>query len=329
MFSLIKKAAETIIDTETSASLLKDTVLWGIQIFEKKRNETINEFYRNLFNGEVTPERIEYEKEHIKANEEQYYILLNLAISDEEKEKNYIYANTYRFIRDNSTIDKKMKTKLIKLAKNLPSSAIELLPEIHVHKHFNTQYSRRDSYLNDILNKPEFLYEANILIQNGIFKQIPVIGNTIKVEETDLFELIMKVFFNENDLTPYALGLKVWAQKVGILSDLTLENSNNRRLIQILLRNSIKNGFEVDINQKLSPINIANFNKLIVILNQNKLSKETVEQLYQTSKYIPIIKVTFDNKSTDQLPKINGDLFYIKNDNELDFINFFNSIDSK
>lgn len=107
MYEIINHVTKISTDIEPATSLLKDVLTWGEKKFIERRNKTIEKFYIQLLDGEVTQEKIEYEKEHIEVNSEQYYILLNLAINDEEQEKDFIYANVYKYIRDHQTLEKK------------------------------------------------------------------------------------------------------------------------------------------------------------------------------------------------------------------------------
>lgn len=109
MYKIINQVKEITTEMEPVTSLLKNVIIWGNKKFEERRNKTIEKFYIQLLDGEVNQKRIDYEKEHIETNSEQYYILLNLAINDEEQEKDFIYANVYRYIRDHQQLEKKTK----------------------------------------------------------------------------------------------------------------------------------------------------------------------------------------------------------------------------
>lgn len=206
MKEIVEATFDIATDGEPSASLLKEVVMWGANKFEEKRNKAINNFYSNLLNGEVTEEKINYEKEHIQANEEQYYALLNIVINEEEQEKTFIYANVYKYIRDHQELEKKEKLKLIRLAKSLPYSVLELIPHIYIYENFPTQKTL-DSFLKEIRTKDQ--YEINLLIQANIIEETIQDGkagvfveDVIKLIDSSYFIEIAKAFFTEEKLCP-------------------------------------------------------------------------------------------------------------------------------
>ena len=213
MYELIKKSYETI-TSEPTLGLVKQLTSLGVEFFTKKRDERLIQFYQNLLDGEVTQERIDYEKENIKANEEQYFILLNLSITDEEKEKTYIYSNVYRYIRDNQGLNKNIKTKSIRLAKNLPFSALELIPLIFIYKNKKTKNKTLEQYLKEIEKSNKF--ELNLLIQYDILiNEKNIIRDeseaTFTINETFLNEIV-KVLFKEEHLLPSFHKIEIWGK---------------------------------------------------------------------------------------------------------------------
>lgn len=211
MYEIIKQASKISTDVEPATSLLKDVLTWGDKKFTERRNKTIEKFYIQLLDGEVTQEKITYEKEHIETNSEQYYILLNLAINDEEQEKDFIYSNVYRYIRDNQQLDKKEKTRLIKIVKQLPYSALELLPSIYIY----TNYIVKGISLNKLFKNMETTheYELNLLIQLNLLFREETYNKNINIKNTVKFNTSCEAFFTKENLVPSNYNIDIWAYK--------------------------------------------------------------------------------------------------------------------
>lgn len=311
-----------IITAKSALLILKEVSSFGIKFVEKKRNERLMEFYQNLYDGNVTQEKIDYETENIKANEEQYFILLNLSITDEEKEKTDIYSNIYRYIRNNQHIDKKLKTKYIRLAKNLPFSAIELIPLIYIYnKYKKTQTKTLDQYLKEIENINK--YEVNLLLQYDILndEKTNMYRSTIpfKINETFLNEII-NVFFKEKDLLPRTQGINIWEKNSFLFVDINDKFDEINGYLSDLLN---KNQIELSGNSNLSALQgYVNQKNIICVLTKRKMDIETIKILKKYANTHNIIKICFEKKIDDQLSEIKSGLIYLEKGNE-DFENLF------
>ncbi len=214
MYEIINQVTKISTDMEPATSLLKDVLTWGDKKFTERRNKVIEKFYIQLLDGEVTPERISYEKEHIEANSEQYYILLNLAINDEEQDKDFIYSNVYRYIRDNQHLDKKEKIKLIKIIKQLSYSTLELLPYIYIHLNYHTKEKLLIELLKELESTHE--YELNLLFQLNIFhkpKQHINTNNIFDIKDDEYFNNLCIAFFTKEKLIPSIYNIEIYSNK--------------------------------------------------------------------------------------------------------------------
>lgn len=318
MYELIKKSYETI-TSEPALGLVKQLTSLGVEFFTKKRDERLMQFYQNLLDGEVTQERIDYEKENIKANEEQYFILLNLSITDEDKEKTYIYSNVYRYIRDNQGLNKNIKTKYIRLAKNLPFSVLELIPLIYIYnKYRKTKTKTLNQFLKEIEKSNKF--ETNLLIQYDILiNEKNIIRDeseaTFTINETFLNEIV-NVLFKEEHLLPSFYGIEIWEKNSFLFIEINGESDRlNSYLNNLLSRNLIKLSGNLNI-LALSEYKLLIQENIICVLNKNKIDISTIEILKRYSKTHNIVKICFEENIDDQLFEIKGDLIYLKRNNE-------------
>ena len=318
MYELIKKSYETI-TSEPTVGLVKQLTSLGVEFFTKKRDERLMQFYQNLLDGKVTQERIDYEKENIKANEEQYFILLNLSITDEDKEKTYIYSNVYRYIRDNQGLNKSIKTTDIRLAKNLPFSVLELIPLIYIYnKYKKTKTKTLNQFLKEIEKSNKF--ETNLLIQYDILiNEKNIIRDesevTFIINETFLNEIV-NVLFKEEHLLPSFYGIEIWEKNSFLFIEINEEfNTLNSYLSSLLSRNLIKLSGNLNI-LALSEYKLLIQENIICVLNKNKIDISTIEILKRYSKTHNIVKICFEENIDDQLFEIKGDLIYLKRNNE-------------
>jgi hypothetical protein len=318
VYELIKKSYETI-TSEPALGLVKQLTSVGVEFFTKKRDERLMQFYQNLLDVEVTQERIDYEKENIKANEEQYFILLNLSITDEDKEKTYIYSNVYRYIRDNQGLNKNIKTKYIRLAKNLPFSVLELIPLIYIYnKYKKTKTKTLNQFLKEIEKSNKF--ETNLLIQYDILiNEKNIIRDeseaTFTINETFLNEIV-NVLFKEEHLLPSFYGIEIWEKNSFLFIEINGESDRlNSYLSNLLSRNLIKLSENLNIFA-LSEYKLLTQENIICVLNKNKIDISIIEILKRYSKTHNIVKICFEENIDDQLSEIKGDLIYLKRNDE-------------
>ena len=317
-YNLIKESYNTITE-EPSLSLFKNLITRGIEIIDKKRNNRLMKFYQNLLDGNVSQERIDYETENIKANEEQYFILLNLSITDEEKEKTYIYSNVYRYIRDNQDLNKNIKTKYIRFAKNLPFSALELIPQIYIYNKYKKAKTKTlNQFLKEIEKSNKF--ETNLLIQYDILiNEKNIIRDeseaTFTINETFLNEIV-RVLFKEEHLLPSFYGIEIWEKNSFLFIEINGESDRlNSYLSNLLSTNLIKLSGNLNI-LALSEYKLLIQENIIFVLNKNKIDISTIEILKRYSKTHNIVKICFEENIDDQLFEIKGDLIYLKRNDE-------------
>lgn len=172
----------------------------------KRHNQFVDEFHRQILDGDASEERIKYEQEYIKVNPEDYYSLLKYVTSDDEKEKIGIYSNIYKYIRDNQLLVQTDKIKIIRIAKELTYSTLKLLPELYVKKNNITQGFTIDKILSDFNSDESCIFEKNQLIQFGLLKSdVPKPNDIItapKLHFISNFDLYVEALFAKEELTP-------------------------------------------------------------------------------------------------------------------------------
>lgn len=291
MSEIIKKTYEAGSEIIGGLSLLKDIIVWGDEKFTERRNKVLIGFYRALLNGEVTEERIKYEKENIKANEDQFYILLNLAIGEEEIEKAHIYANVYKYIRDNPKIEKSLRIFLIKAAKDLTFSTIELLPKIYIHQKYHTKLKNLNDFLQSLYKTNG--YETSILENYNLINKGQGSFGPIKYNiSKEYFSLVIDAFFGKEDLLPEKYNIEIWKDKYAIiLSEDVFGKEEPIPLIKkILYENSIQH--EVFTYQK---IDFNNYSYIICVVTDSNYDNVNNFKLDNLQYNTIIKKVTLSN----------------------------------
>lgn len=283
----------------------------GVLHFEQKRKARLDEFYKSLLNGKATKEQREYE-DMFKKTEEQYFALLNLAIEDDEREKAPIYANVYRSILEEK-IPPLLYKRLIRLAKELPYNAIEILAKIHIFKSYYTKNKTLNYYVGEL--KKDCGYELNILTQNNIINPPSGLIYDISINQ-DFFNQIIKSFFKDEDLLPEKYNICVYSLNTMIIYDLTSNLSKEITFLENLLdRVNIKNvgNYSYAINKnELNKIMVANnINEIVVLIDSSNILNniEFLNNIIESKK--KIIKVCFDNGLLDPIPKYGDNLIYL------------------
>ena len=276
----------------------------GMQYYERRRQEGFNEFHHQLLSGTATKEKIEYER-MFKITEDQYYALLSASINDEEKQKSHIYANVYRSIL-NEDISKDNYSKIIRLAKDIPYSALKLLPTIYIYKNYHTKYKSLSKYLNELYEKK--IYELKFLDRSDIIHlpsgELQFSDSVVKIKES-FFNEIINAFFTKEDLHPDKYHIDLWKEKKAlIITKQKLLNSQNVKYVQNVLDDiSIPSEPHPDIMSLKK-----DFSHFIFILDEMDDIKDMENEVEKLNRNNKIIKVKFTFQSNR--PR---DIFDIKN----------------
>lgn len=294
-----------------SSSVIQGIMEKGKTHFEEKRQTQFLDFYRSLLSGTATKEKIEYEQMFQKT-EEQYYALLNAAIEDEEREKASIYANIYRSILDEKIPQTKYR-RLIRLAKELPYSAIEILAKIHIYQSYHTKGKDLNRYIKEI--EQDYGYELNILTQNDIISSSSTLDNAIDIKK-DFFQQIITVFFKEEDLLPQKYGIGIYSSSTMIFADSNSELSKEFSFLENLLQSiNIRNlgRYNYMIKHKTMKLLMTDnsINEIVVLIDSTNISKyhDFLEEMTQANK--KIVKVCFDKELQDPIPTYGENLIYL------------------
>lgn len=203
--------------SSTGFNVVKKLAMGGIDYFENKKNEIMENFFTELFQGLIDEDIISYENEYIKPTREYCYKLLNAALIDEEKEKAIYYSRLYKYILNNQSIVKSKKLNLLKALKGLSFESIQLLPNFYVYQNYPTvHFSSLNEYINELIKDPDYSYDLNILSQFGILEKVQLVGKyTFKTNE--LFNELIKILFTEKDLNPELLNILIEEKKLLLL----------------------------------------------------------------------------------------------------------------
>ncbi len=320
---------------KTITKIILNLTKEGIRLVENRREKAIKEYVNQVYLGTVSENKKAYEK-IIKKDKEYYEMLLTASATDEDTRKATIYANVYINI-EKDKIEQNKRIHIIKMVKDMTYFALTLIPKLYIYKHYHTKNMNFSSYLESI--KKNYPFEYNELIFNNIFEILfkrreykPVIQlEEIKHKEgidvfTNNFDEIARSIFTEQELTPESQNIEIWNKKVGAFIFLDADNKNsnmNKRYYYLKnLLNIINIGLEgqIIVNEK------EYYHKFIVIFGSNKLGNNLIEHYINISKKVNIVKITFENNVADQLPMIDGELFYLKEGNkksEQDFLKLF------
>ncbi|WP_419782328.1 hypothetical protein [Malaciobacter marinus] len=275
---------------EPSFSLIQT----GYNLFDewqtKRHREMIISFHRNILDGVETEERIEYEKENIKVNPDDYYTLLEYALKDEEKEKVNIYSNVYKYIRDNQNIEKSKKRFIIKSAKELPYSAIELLVPIYIYDNYHTKYKNLNSFIEEIYSSHKYeskILENNSLLHAGRGSFGPMQYSTTK----ELLNLLVNSFFKPEDLNSSEHNIEIWNNKnFNIITERSKDTKDADLVCEkILSTNSIKYKFSKNITVQ------KDFSHIIIVMGKGIPLSEANNFNLNITLNTKVIKVTTDD----------------------------------
>lgn len=285
--------------------------------YVRDRNiERIDEINRKLLEDEVT----EYEREKILSggiDTEDYLSFIRAAVNEDENMKTVNYITLYRNILNNNV--KENKSRLFKILKELPYSAIQLLSKIYIYKYYSAQSGTLESFLSSISIDDNLAYELNLLIQYGLLRNVPVNeNNEMKIILSSTFESIVKSFFKEEELTPKYQNIPVWNKFSYIF--LNLDNTDDKLIyFSNLLKNKkikLVGNYNIYALDEYIPLKV---DTIICLLDKKELSRKNKDMIKRYEKNYEIIKVCFDNSFIDQLNEIEGEVIYLKkNDKELE-----------
>ena len=308
-----------------------DPTIKGIDLIQTlaeyvyERNiKKIDEINAKLLNDEAS----EYEKEKILSggiDEEDYLSFIKAAVNDDESKKTQNYITLYRNILTGKVTEG--KARLYKILKELPYSAIELLPKLYIYKHYQVQNKTLEKYINDLIKSEKLTYEINLLTQYGLLKDIKESQNFTSegnITISSYFDYLIELFFKEEELLPHIYNIPIWIRSVGIIMDLF--EDDDLIYIQTLLNiKSIRNS-----NCNILQINEIFFHHskdlIIVILNEKTIPQKSIDILNKWANNYKILKICLKNNIVDQLNKIEGELIYIEKNKKDDEEKFLSNI---
>ncbi len=309
-----------------------DPTIKGIDLIQTfaeyvyERNiKKIDEINAKLLNDEAS----EYEKEKILSggiDEEDYLSFIKAAVNDDESKKTQNYITLYRNILTGKVTEG--KTRLYKILKELPYSAIELLPKLYIYKHYQVQNKTLEKYINDLIKSEKLTYEINLLTQYGLLKDIKESHNFTSegnITVSSYFDYLIELFFKEEELLPHIYNIPIWIRSVGILMDLF--EDNDLIYIQTLLNiRSIKTPSNCNILQINEIFFHHSKDLIIVILNEKTIPQESIDILNKWANSYKILKICLKNNVVDQLNEIEGELIYIEKNKKEDEEKFLSNI---
>lgn len=283
---------------------------------EKKRKEKFNKFFKQLLNGDVSAEKIAYEEDNIKATIEEFSQLFSAAMNDEEEEKISIYVNLYKYIRKNHALPKNLRIRHIKMAKNLPFSAIKLLKSIYI-------------YQTDKIKKPNIAFyeenefEISLLLKYHILQHGTRFNDfrpTILMDYGDHknFNEAISMFFTKEELINEACGIKTWKEKeVLIIAQDTLEADK----VILILKSFL---FDINIACQVTyfrEVRYKNISHAIFLVDEPnvKLNFEKIAKEIKSKENVECVKVSF---ATNIVEKEN-DILYLNIDDMTEFKKLF------
>lgn len=195
-------------------------IVQGYNLFDKyqtdKHRKVVTSFHRNILDGNESEEKIKYEQENIKANQDDYFTLLKFAVEDEEEEKVDIYANIYKYIRDNQHLEINLKRFLLKAAKDMPFSSIEFLPKIYIHQKYHTKLKNLNDYLKGLYTSNG--YETSILENYKLINAGQAAFGPIQYNiYNKYFSLIIDAFFDKENIIPEKYKVEIWKKKSALI----------------------------------------------------------------------------------------------------------------
>jgi hypothetical protein len=289
----LKNPLELYDEFEPTYSLIKYSYNLFDKYITKKHKERVEIFHRQILDGNASEEKIKYEQEYIKANPHDYFTLLKYTVEDDEKEKASIYSNIYSYLRSNQNIERGEKYRLIHTASNLPYSAIELLPRIHIYKNYHTKKVSLKTYLNNL--EKNNLYALNHLERNALI----TVSSGLITEDMEqfsfnetIFNNTIKAFFSTKELDAKKYNIELWENKNALIvtDDAFGEGYDVDKIKPILNELSIPSEahkFTTELKETFSHF----------IFNMDNNSNQGINDIEKMNKNNKIIKISFKIQS--------------------------------
>lgn len=301
-------------------------LLQALAEYVNDRNiEKMDRINEKLLKDEAT----QYEKDQILnggIDKEDYLSFIRAAVNDDESQKETIYITLYRNILNGKVSNGKVR--LYKILKELPYSALELLPKMYIYKHCNTQKYTIFSYIESISNNEDLSFEFNLLIQFGLLKNIQlntsVISNGNNIQLSNQFDSIVELFFKPKELMPHYQKIPIWTKKAFILAD--IEEDDLFYIEKLLNENAIRTvHYSIIALRDFKMFN--DIDHVICILNKKEIPTESKAIIKKYSEIYKTHKVCINENIQDQLPELKNKLIKIKKyskEDEFHFLSNFN-----
>jgi hypothetical protein len=177
--------------------------------------------------------------------------VLKLCLQDIEDEKSEIYGKFFRGLMKNKSLLKDEKQELILVIKELTINDILLLKKLYIHRRYNIG-NRNIKHLLKAENIKTNISKNKLLD----YLLIDLENDTI----TNFAESLVKIIFDEFELTPENIGLKEWRKEKVCIISYQLNNSNHAEIameIEKLCSNErISTSTIALVNKNIKPVKI-------------------------------------------------------------------------
>jgi hypothetical protein len=179
-----------------------------------RRKARIDEFHQTLLYGADEKDFESFLNKPFSI--EDYYTLLDSAVHDQEDAKIPVYSKFFSALIE-QTVPQTYKIHLIKALKELTCSDLDLLREIYISsKHDFVKEGGRNKQLREIVETADPIksYSVQTFLRLGFIRLTGQgFGDTKGTPTpTDLLEAFMNAAFDQDELTPEAIGKKAWKQ---------------------------------------------------------------------------------------------------------------------
>ena len=254
-----------------------------VEKVDKDRTSILKSKYTKLLHNKLSVDEIKYE-ELIEVNADRVDELFEIFTNEEEAIKLNIYKRIYKAAR-NASINKKDYSKFMRITKNLPTEALNLLPKIYVYiKNKGKTKIPLGNFLNSIENNEPYL--CNSLMNEALLNKEPCCGG-YNVIETKLVIEVTEQFFPKENLTINTQKIDVWKNyDVLILGDCVFgESEGAQEIKEILNQESVPHD-----SQAINAIG-EGYTHLILIIDQIQDIDEYINEIKNLQTDSKIIKV--------------------------------------
>lgn len=299
---------------------IKVLINHALKYREDQNQERIENFHHAIFQGVDASEKQQILECDFSMKD--YIQILSYVVRDDENEKMDVYARIFKALQNNA-IPQNYRNHFLRSSRELLTDDIEFMRKVFIVSKFKFKDDGDiDHQMRNLTITTDPIINLSIqnLVRTGFLYEKPATGPN---KPTEMLNAFVNIIYTPNDLTPEAIGKKVWSDHNVTIVCKNLDKHSN-------LLYKISNSFFQE-NIKAIPVVPSHVHftaQIIVLVHEETNLDDSMKKLIEKFK-IRITTLNLFLPSAVEIFSNDENSFYLKSYGELDIKEFVRWVISK